>query len=450
MVAKKTILLFFVLLLSYSIIAEDLNCQYEEFETQNIEKLRLVNEETGEIWGEPLIFSDFVNGPGGKNEADCIAGFTVSNSNNKAINGTIKFLYKWRTLMKEANRDVTTPLIIGPKEIVVITESVSSCHRYAKIDPDSISYVLYGNIKPILKFEEIQIEVCQSCNGDTCVDDGDSCSKSSECGGGFCIEGHCSNNELCFDNNCKCNDDQIQCGNNQCVGKYSLEIGSTPICKAEECKTSYVNKESGECDRKPLPVWFYLVLIGGLIILTIVSLVIYENTKRKHEEARQKTLQKQTELVITKLNTKNAELEKIKHEIEQIQIQKKEHKEELSKLNELKQEKESLSNEIDDMEKEIDHKWDNLRPFPDKQAKGRLVIINPYLGGYKCFYKKDVELKDYRYSSLVHRWVWKKHNGRHPRHGYHIHHIDEDKYNNDVRNLEEIKGEEHYKIHRNS
>ena len=77
-----------------------------------------------------------------------------------------------------------------------------------------------------------------------------------------------------------------------------------------------------------------------------------------------------------------------------------------------------------------------------------MVVINLYLGGYKCFYKEGVDLENYPISSLLHRWVWKKHNGRNPKQGYHIHHIDEDKYNNDSRNLEEIPGDEHYEKHR--
>lgn len=90
------------------------------------------------------------------------------------------------------------------------------------------------------------------------------------------------------------------------------------------------------------------------------------------------------------------------------------------------------------------------KPFPDHQASNRFVVINPYLGGYKCFYKEGLELKDYSTSSLVHIWVWKKHNGRYPRQGYHIHHIDGDKYNNDPDNLAEINEDEHFKIHRKS
>ena len=161
------------------------------------------------------------------------------------------------------------------------------------------------------------------------------------------------------------------------------------------------------------------------------------------------TIQKEMELVVTKLHTKNLELEKIKKDIEEIKDNKKIKEEELKKLDKLKENQTSLLTEVEKIEEKIDAKWENLKPFPDEQAKNRLVIINPYLGGYKCFYNKELELKEYPISSLVHRWVWKHKTGNWPKPGYHIHHIDGDKYNNNPDNLEEIHGEEHYERHRN-
>jgi hypothetical protein len=98
---------------------------------------------------------------------------------------------------------------------------------------------------------------------------------------------------------------------------------------------------------------------------------------------------------------------------------------------------------------EIEEAWKNLKPFYHPLANNRLIIINPYLGGYYCFYQKDKPLEKYPYSSLLHLWIWKEHHdGRWPRKGYHIHHIDHNKYNNSIENLEEIEGEEHFKLHR--
>jgi len=92
--------------------------------------------------------------------------------------------------------------------------------------------------------------------------------------------------------------------------------------------------------------------------------------------------------------------------------------------------------------------WSKIRPYPDEQVGNRRVIINPFLGGYKCFYHPEIPLNEYSVDFLVHRWVWTNAHGRKPLPGHHIHHIDEDKYNNDPKNLEEVEGTEHYEKHR--
>ncbi|MFC1733339.1 HNH endonuclease, partial [candidate division KSB1 bacterium] len=96
------------------------------------------------------------------------------------------------------------------------------------------------------------------------------------------------------------------------------------------------------------------------------------------------------------------------------------------------------------------------KPFFDAQVLRKVRIIPEIKGdyntwqGYKCFYKEGRNLNEYKYTDLVHIWVWRKHNKyAWPRKGFHIHHKDHDKLNNDPKNLEEIKGKEHYKKHRN-
>ena len=202
---------------------------------------------------------------------------------------------------------------------------------------------------------------------------------------------------------------------------------------------------------KPINWLFIISLFGILLIFGVLILILSTNREKeiqKKEYAKQKTLQMRMEHDVKKLHLKNAELESVKKEIEEIKISRTLEETEVNRLNKLKKEKDILLEEIENIEQTIDDKWANLKPFPDPQANNRLVIINPYLGGYKCFYNKELELKEYPISKLVHRWVWKKHTGNWPKSGYHIHHIDEDKYNNDIRNLEEIEGEEHFEKHR--
>ena len=46
----------------------------------------------------------------------------------------------------------------------------------------------------------------------------------------------------------------------------------------------------------------------------------------------------------------------------------------------------------------------------------------------------------------LHRYVWEKHNGAIPK-GYHVHHIDHDKANNDISNLQLLSQGEHERLH---
>ena len=47
---------------------------------------------------------------------------------------------------------------------------------------------------------------------------------------------------------------------------------------------------------------------------------------------------------------------------------------------------------------------------------------------------------------LMHRYVWEFYNCKIPK-GYHVHHIDGDKSNNDISNLQLLKGVEHWSLH---
>lgn len=70
-----------------------------------------------------------------------------------------------------------------------------------------------------------------------------------------------------------------------------------------------------------------------------------------------------------------------------------------------------------------------------------------YFNGIK--FTRDDKTGYYRNSTLrkrMHRYVWEYYNGSIPE-GYHIHHKDKDKSNNDISNLEAIPFSAHAKIH---
>ena len=70
-----------------------------------------------------------------------------------------------------------------------------------------------------------------------------------------------------------------------------------------------------------------------------------------------------------------------------------------------------------------------------------------YFDGYK--FTRDDRTGYYLYSTeriRLHRYVWTYYNGLIPK-GYHIHHIDADKGNNDISNLVMMLGQDHIKEH---
>ena len=52
-----------------------------------------------------------------------------------------------------------------------------------------------------------------------------------------------------------------------------------------------------------------------------------------------------------------------------------------------------------------------------------------------------------RKNDQPHRRAWKRHYGRFPRCGYHLHHVDGDSNNNSVSNLVELTPQQHFEVH---
>ncbi|MBI5392391.1 HNH endonuclease [Candidatus Woesearchaeota archaeon] len=320
-----------------------------------------------------------------------------------------------------------------------------------------------GLIFKIDRPNSIDVRLCNLCLGIICKNDGESCTVSQECGSNSCVQGYCSNTQFCYNNDCKCSSDKIQCNDNRrCVAKAVVSLDVKPECgKPQECVTGYIDSNNGLCAKSPSQLeaekeqklkdeiafkaqqenvkkeQTKTVILGIIVILliVIVGIVLYLYFKKK-------TIQEEIELVARKIEHKKYELHKIKKQITEIKKHNQLMSKEIERLNELKEKERKLLEEIKIQSEQI------IKPFPDTQTQNRLVIINPYLGGYKCFYQKNMPLESYSTSTLVHRWVWKKYNGRDSKYGYHIHHIDGNKYNNNPKNLEEIDGKEHYEKHR--
>lgn len=379
-----------------------------------------------------------------------------------------------------------------------ITIDIGAYDEYTYKDPSEDSCVGYPcglkNLKIYyLEPTEISLETCKLCNGKTCLDDGISCQKNSECGSSFCVRNVCSHSNLCYNNDCKCSADEIQCNDNQrCVKKGVVPTNVKPECnKYQECSTQYIDLKTGLCakspeqlseeenkmlkeemDRKEKQQKFLIQAIIGIAFIVLFGTLAVWYLKNEHEkkkqrtimtkadseikieEQKQRTMQKAIELEAKKIQTKEYELNELKNQIKEIEKQKHKTKQETKELEnlvlELKNKKREVENLRLEYEKFISEKLEMYnKPFPDPQVNNHLVVKNPYLGMYKCFYQKDMPLDKYSAKHLVHRWVWMKHNGRYPKQGYHIHHNDGNKYNNDPKNLKEREGAEHYESHKN-
>ena len=288
------------------------------------------------------------------------------------------------------------------------------------------------------------------------------CSKNSDCFSNECnFDGYCGKFGVCKENGTQ------NCNNVTCVKPSNKNVGEAYNC-VWECKTN--NGNGKNCTEKPIIIFFklisFLVLVfllyrlgksihqktkGGKIIKQakqkggeIIKTANEDANKIKKESLKeQNRIKNETESLISK---HNKEIEKINKEKEKIKEKIKDKKLLNEKLEEL-----SVMEELNREEyiKEVKKTFAEITtPRPDPQANNNLVIINPFLGGYKCFYQQGTPLENYPISSLLHGWVWRKHNRKWHRKGYHIHHIDKDKYNNNPKNLEEVYGLYHYLLHK--
>lgn len=325
--------------------------------------------------------------------------------------------------------------------------------------------------------------ICKQCLGKNCTNDGDSCTKPTECGGGFCVEGYCSNSKKCFNNDCKCSQDEIQCEDNmRCVKRMSLDVGSKPICSFEECNTKYINPNTGLCAKSPEQIaqeekdtlkkeqetqqqlqkeaedrrqqmlreeqegrdqLLNQLFFGGTILVILfvfVFIIRSKDQKEKQrtiiemEEAKQKTIEKEKEKEKERQKTMQKEIESISLEIQKIDKLRNSQKVTESELAELDKKKEELRLKKEEFEK-------NNNEFLTKEA----------IDKYEQRYHKKVDLDEksgyFRFKSnneLLHIYLYKNHFRLEK--GFEVHHIDADKKNNELWNLIALPTNEHFRF----
>jgi len=496
----------FICLITLSIAENSgLTCQYRYNTTEEIEKLNVYNNATNQFVTNTI-----------RTVTDTF-GLNLYNDHDIPITVRVMFDYSVNIVGGIwSNERYDKTITIDPRpNFYTIQEGVYVPDKRS-IHSGSLKLIFQDNNETYVRYEKenVTMENCSFCNGNVCLNDGAICTDAGSCGGGYCIRGKCNNNRDCYLKDCQCEDSQVQCGNQSCVPRNTVQYGQKTTCNLDaECTTTLVNQTTGICiktfeqvqmendaavkaqqekqeaeqkaanereaaadaeqkrleaeNNKTLMSNITTIILAGfggiILIVTLIVGTYLLYMKIKNDRVKTEVLKS-----IAEREEKKAKLDDIEKELvelaktfqinklkleESIKIKKKERDAKLSELqddfemqkNEIERAKEGIERQL----KIIDENWTKiLVPFPHPSANNRPIIINPYLGGYYCFYHEELPLEEYPVSSLLHRWIWKQHTGDWPRRGYHIHHKDGDKYNNSIDNLEEISGEEHYEIHR--
>jgi hypothetical protein len=509
---KKTIMLFLVLFLSTIpyVLAQSSHCQYADIETYSENELMLTYDGSNVIGGKVPVFSNFINDSNrssfmifNPNDFKIVVmlNYTVDGHGGANRNYGIAVPPKDYVKAKEncyfddifgpctiipttVNYYVLKPQIMYP-EMVSVTKTREICDRLCTINSDCS-----GGICNIMNFcDTKKIVVCvngkNNCNDESCSlpyskpageayqcdweclsgsgtdgicksDDGYACNKPTDC-----LSGECNIASMCGPF-VRCPNGTQNCDNKLCIEPSNKSIGEAYSC-AWECEsgagTDGICQTSLPTKARSFFLWASIIILITSIAFLISRFSIKHLGEKKIREEQERikkeyeNIFKMSEERIIGYENNLARLNReLKDEKQHTNLKKSELKN-LNKEFEAKKEKvlELIAEQVAKQNSAIKHEhmqWEKIKPFPDEQAGLRLVVCNPYLGGYKCFYHEGVPYEQYKISWLLHRWVWKKYNGRWPRFGYHIHHKDGDKFNNSPENLEEIDGDEHFAIHR--
>ncbi len=302
--------------------------------------------------------------------------------------------------------------------------------------------------------------VCVLCDGITCLNDDIQCKENSQCGSGICnMAGFCGHEEEII-----CNEwlPGTENCNNQCLTPLSKAIGEPYSCDWE-CSSK--TGEEGICQRSPPSKYLF---IGILILLFGVG--AYFIIKSAYKKGWDKQT---TEIIDGATKTGNDIIDEAKKEAKMLIVKAQTRLEKLNdtlevkqfKINEITKELKHLKNETEE-KKKLQQELMILNEDTDKLKEEQIVKRTEYEKELKNY--TETRLKHYlnkqnykvylnengyevfaRTGSLFHRWWYKQHNkGKIPK-GHEIHHIDGDKLNNKLENLEALSVEDHRRKHRN-
>ncbi len=428
---KRLFLLSLLLFLLTTAVAAatEVNCKYTKTEEYSEIERMLVYEGTTTKGGEDLLISEF---SGGK-----VATFAIKNPNPFKVMVILNF-----TIEGAGGKNIQYGKFIEANDSVQIREvcrdgeNVGEC----SIKPDSL---IYHTEKPSVMYPKA-VEVRKTrivCERKPL---GDTCLVNTNCDSDFCVQGICSDWEGCYLNDCKCSDFEVQCSDNKrCATKDSIEIGSQPICSAEECKTRYIN-ENGLCDKAPIPVFVYILIAGGLACLALVLL--------RNAIVERKYLEKERKERLVK------EIEKLKEESDAL----KRKKVELSELSYMSSKSEKLLQQVNALTNATEERMRRIeeanKKLTEVQKKGGIRYWrNPKMSYYPCYVEQDKKTDRLVHREIAFQQIFNHHldffKNKYPHQSFgdlEVHHIDHEPDNFDHRNLVIISKEEHRNINHTS
>jgi hypothetical protein len=466
-VRKIWFVIFFVLFIPFVTADTNLTCEYtiSDYYTQ----WQNVFYETGERL-DYVALNSLVT-PGKSSTPTHDTSYKVFNNYPNEINVTISF-----SLDGQQQTNIVLISSGGYAE--------GAYHFSSVVDPNSFRYDIHNPVDLSSQWEEIDVfngTYCRQCLGVYCLNNGVPCGSPAECGGGFCVEGYCSNSEVCFNNDCHCSGGEVQCLNNrQCVPRGVVPVDSRPLCHNNlECNTSYIDPTTGLCAKSPtqLEEEEYAqqmaeealriekernrgIIAGVFMTLSIIWFIVWFFSKKKLAESNMDTiklnleklerehtnileelkLKKEFQSSITKtinlvekdLDRLNGLKNKSKKEKEKVIHLNNDLREELKKKQKILGEKQSLLGEEQELKKQFEK--ERLKLYRNKQG----YMVHRSKEGYEVFHKGE---------KPFHRWWFKHKHNRPIKKDHEIHHKDFNKLNNDIDNLEELTWGEHRKKH---
>ena len=462
------VLVSLVILLNANIV-QSLACQYTEQEKYETNESRLVDSSSGKILGLPLLVQ--TDGKG-ENYRDRLK---ITNPLNQTIIITIQFYQLVSSNETVRYNNIYDNMTIEKNSFVTVLSGKGFFDYYiTSIDINSVTYSITNPPNIVLKDTMIYHNrtICKICNAKNCLNDGEKCTSDYQCGSGICnIALLCGKEKIV---SCeKIIPYSMNCMNKSCLIPSKKTEGQAYLCKWE-CESG--RGSNGICQQSifVLAFWWGLLIISLLAIWKVISFVL--KTKKMIALILKKQLKEFKDLS-ENIEMYNSNIHKMKTEQEEIEKTIKDKHTEMQKIKKnLAELEDGVSKKTDEIEKqkndlnkkviELEVKKEKIKEITD-QCEQEISKLNekklkeidkvletyarkeghPFILDERGYVRYKYDIKGNQPGRLLHLTIWRRKNGPIPE-GYVIHHIDENKLNNEIENLQMLTKEEHNRKHK--